>query len=134
MPACALPWTLEDVAGGPGRVVVVCGADVRRQDVEPGAMTRAIDPALEPARERVCACASRMRVPAYVDLVVTSTPDEGRAKVEASEPDDDLDPDLAPAFVACVGSLSTTFARSHPDTCGADRATFVYPLRVDLVR
>jgi hypothetical protein len=134
MTACALPWTLEDVAGGPGRVVVVCGADVRRQDVEPGPMTRAIDPALEPARQRVCACAARMRVPAYVDLVVTSTPDDGRAKVEAGEPDEELEADVAAAFVECVGTLSTTFPRSHPDTCGAERATFVYPLRVDLVR
>jgi len=132
--ACALPWTLEDVAGGPGRVVVVCGNDVRRQAVEPGAMTRAIDPALEPARQRVCACAARMPVPAFVDLVVTSTPDQGRARVEASEPDDELDPAVAPAFVACVGSLVTTFARLHADTCGADEATFVYPLHVELVR
>jgi hypothetical protein len=131
--ACALPWTLEDVAGGPGRVVVVCGSDVRRQAVEPGAMTRAIDPALEPARQRVCACAAKMPVPAFVDLVVTSSPDQGRARVEASEPDDELDPAVAPAFVACVGSLVATFARLHADTCGAGEATFVYPLHVELV-
>lgn len=132
--ACALPWTIEDVAGGPGRVVVVCGNDVRRQAVEPGVMTQAIDSALEPARQRVCGCAARMPPPAYVDLVVTSSPDEGRARVEASEPDEELDPALAPAFVACVGSLTTTFARIHADTCGADDATFVYPLHVELAR
>jgi len=132
LPACALPWTIEDVAGGPGRVVVVCGNDVRRQAVVPGAMTRAIDAALEPARQRVCGCAAQLPPPAYVDLVVTSSPDEGRAKVEASEPDDELDPAIAPAFVACVGSLVTTFARLHADTCGTDDATFVYPLHVEL--
>ena len=132
--ACALPWTLEDVAGGPGRVVVVCGSDVRRQDVEPGAMMRAIDPALEPARQRVCSCASRMPVPAFVDLVVTSSPDQGLAKVVASEPDDELDPAVAPAFVACVGSVVATFARMHADTCGTGEPTFVYPLHVELVR
>jgi hypothetical protein len=132
--ACALPWTIEDVAGGPGRVVVVCGNDVRRQAVEPGVMTQAIDSALEPARQRVCGCAARMPPPAYVDLVVTSSPDEGRARVEASEPDEELDPALAPAFVACVGSLTTTFARVHADTCGTDDATFVYPLHVELGR
>jgi hypothetical protein len=134
MTACALPWTLENLAGGPGRVVVVCGSDVRRQEVEPGAMTRSIDPALETARQRVCACAARMRVPEYVDLVVTSTPDEGRAKVEASEPDEELDPEIAAAFVACVGTVSATVPKSHPDTCGSSKATFVYPLRVDLLR
>jgi hypothetical protein len=134
LPACALPWTIEDVAGGPGRVVVVCGNDVRRQPVLPGAMTQAIDSALEPARQRVCGCAARMPPPAYVDLVVTTSPDEGRARVEASEPDDELDPAIAPAFVACVGSLVTTFARIHADSCGADDATFVYPLHVELVR
>jgi hypothetical protein len=132
--ACSQKWTLEDVEGGAGRVVVVCGNDVRRQDVEPGAMTRAIDPALEPARERVCACAARMTVPAFVDLVVTSSPDEGRARVEPGELDDELDAELAAPFLACVGTVKTTFPRSHADACGADKATFVYPLRVDLLR
>jgi hypothetical protein len=113
-------------------VVVVCGSDVRRQDVEPGAMTRAIDPALEPARERVCACASRLTVPAFVDLVVTSWPDEGRASVAPGELDDELDADLATPFMACVGTVKTAFARSHADACGAEKATLVYPLRVDL--
>jgi len=132
--ACALPWTLEDVEGGAGRVVVVCGSDVRRRDVEPGVMIRALDAALEPARERVCSCAGRMTVPAYVDLVVTSKPDDGQASVVASEPDDELDPALAAAFVACIGTLQMSIARSHADTCGSDKATFVYPLHVDLER
>jgi hypothetical protein len=132
--ACNQPWTLENVEGGAGRVVVVCGTDVRREDVEPGAMTRAIDPALGPARERVCACASRLAVPAFVDLVVTSWPDEGRASVVPGELDDELDADLATPFMACVGTVTTAFARSHADACGAEKARFVYPLRVDLQR
>jgi len=132
--ACDQPWTLGNVEGGAGRVVVVCGSDVRRQDVEAGAMTRAIDPALGPARERVCACASRLALPAFVDLVVTSWPDEGRASVAPGELDDELDATLATPFMACIGTVKTAFARSHGDTCGAEKATFVYPLRVDLQR
>lgn len=133
--ACSQSWTLADMSGGPGRVVVVCGSDVRRASLDPVLMARAIDPALGPARERVCACASRMPAPEYVDLVVTSTPDDGRASVEASEPDEELDPALAPAFVACVGKLATTFPRAHAQACdGADKATFVYPLHVELNR
>ena len=61
------------------------------QDVEPGVMTRAIEPALEPARQRVCSCAARLPVPAFVDLVVTSLPDEGRGSVEEGELDDELE-------------------------------------------
>jgi len=132
--ACALPWTLEDVEGGQGRVVVVCGSDVRRQDLAPGAMTRAIEPILEPARARVCACAARMPVPAFVDLVVTSIPDEGSTSVEASEPDDELDREPATAFVACVGTVKTAITRAHTDICGAEKTIFKYPLRVDLAR
>jgi hypothetical protein len=131
--ACALPWTLEDVQGGQGRVVVVCGNDVRRQDVEPGAMTRALEPILEPARERVCACAARLPVPAFVDLVVTSAPDDGHASVEEGELDDELDRNLATAFMACVGRLTTAIPRTHVEACGSDKATLVYPLRVELV-
>ena len=130
--ACALPWTLEDVEGGQGRVVVVCGSDVRRQDVEPGVMTRAIEPALEPARQRVCSCAARLPVPAFVDLVVTSIPDEGRASVEEGELDDELDRELATAFMACVGKLTTAVPRAHLDACGPEKAMLKYPLRVDL--
>lgn len=131
--ACALPWTLEDVEGGQGRVVVVCDSEVRREDLEPGAMARAIEPILEPARQRVCACAARMPVPAFVDLVVTSLPDEGRASVEVGELDDELDRELATAFMACVGKLTTSVPRAHLSTCGPAKATLKYPLRVDLV-
>lgn len=130
--ACARPWTLEDVEGGQGRVVVVCDSEVRREDLEPGAMARAIEPILEPARQRVCACASRMPVPAFVDLVVTSLPDEGRASVEVGELDDELDHELATAFMACVGKLTTAVPRAHLPTCGPAKATLKYPLRVDL--
>lgn len=131
--ACALPWTLGDVEGGQGRVVVVCGSDVRRQDVEPGVMTHAIEPILEPARARVCSCAARMPVPAFVDLVVTSFPDEGRASVEEGELDDELDHDLATAFMACVGKVTAVIPRSHLDSCGPEKAVLSYPLRVDLL-
>jgi hypothetical protein len=121
-----------DVTGGPGRIVVVCSNDVRREPIEPGAMVRAIEPALEPARQRVCSCMAALPPPAFVDLVVTSVPDEGRTTVEASEPDEELDSAVAPAFVACVGRVSTTFAQSHPTACGAEKATLVYPFRVEL--
>jgi hypothetical protein len=112
--------------------VVVCSNDVRREPIDPPAMARAIDPALEPARQRVCSCMARMPPPAFVDLVVTSTPDEGRATIEASEPDDELDPAQAAAFVACVGRISATFAQSHGAACGTEKATLVYPFRVEL--
>ena len=96
-------------------------------------MTRAIEPILEPARQRVCACAGRMPVPAFVDLVVTSVPDEGRASVAVDELDDELDRDLATAFAACIGTLSATVPRGHLDACGTAKAALKYPLRVDLV-
>jgi hypothetical protein len=131
--ACALPWTVGDVQGGQQRVVLVCGTDVRRQDLEPGTMTRAIEPILEPARQRVCSCAARMPVPAFVDLVVTSVPEDGRASVEVDELDDELDRDLATAFMACVGKLTTAVPRTHLEACGTEKATLKYPLRVDLV-
>jgi hypothetical protein len=130
--ACALPWTLDGMEGGQGRVVVICGSDVRRQDIEPGVMARAIEPILEPARLRVCACAAQLAVPAFVDLVVTSVPDDGRASVEEGELDDELDHDVATAFMACVGKLTTAVPRAHLDACGPGKATLKYPLRVDL--
>jgi hypothetical protein len=132
--ACALPWTLETIAEGPGTVIVVCPGDARREPVQAGPMTRAIDPALEPARHRVCDCAKRMQAPEFVDLKVTSAPDDGQARVEPGEIDDELDPDPARAFYACVGTLQVPFARSHADTCGGPNVTFVYPLRVDLAK
>jgi hypothetical protein len=132
--ACALPWTLEDVEGGAGRVVAVCGSDVRRMDLEPGAMMRAIEVALEPGRARVCACARQMTAPPSVDLVVTSAPDEGRASVEPGEPDDEQDAELAAPFAACIGTVKVSFPRFHADTCGPDRVTFKYPLHVELTK
>ena len=130
--ACALPWTLEDVAEGPGRVIVVCASDARREAVQVGPMTKAIDPALEPARQRVCSCAERMRAPAFVDLVVTSFPDEGRATVETGELDEELDPEVGREFYDCVGKLRTPFPPVHTDACGAEKTRYVYPLHVDL--
>jgi hypothetical protein len=131
--ACALPWTLEDMQGERGKVIITCGNDVNREDLEPGPLARAIEPMLEPGRQRVCACAARMPAPAFVDLVVTSLPDEGRASLEVGELDDELDHDVATAFKACVGQLATAVPRTHVDACGASKATLTYPLRVDLV-
>jgi hypothetical protein len=130
--ACALPWTLEDVEGGAGRVVAVCGGDVRRLDLEAGPMTRSIEAVLEPGRARVCACAARMAAPPYLDLVVTTSPDEGTATLEPGETDEEQDAELTAPFVACVGTVKASFPRSHADTCGQDRAVFKYPLRVEL--
>ena len=132
--ACALPWTLETMAEGPGTVIVVCPGDARREPVQAGAMTSSIDPALEPARKRVCECAQRMAAPPFVDLKVTSAPDEGMARVEADEIDDELDAEPARAFYACVGALEVPFARAHADSCGGPSAKFVYPLHVDLAK
>lgn len=130
--ACALPWTLEDVAEGPARVIVVCASDARREAVQVGPMTKAIDPALEPARQRVCSCAERMRAPAFVDLVVTSFPDEGRATVETGELDEELDPEIGRAFYDCVGKLRTPFPPVQTDACGAEKTRYVYPFHVNL--
>jgi hypothetical protein len=132
--ACALPWTLEDVAEGPGTVIVVCPGDARRQPVTTGPMTRALDPALESARHRVCACAEKMPAPAFVDLKVTSQPEEGVANVEADEIDDELEQDPAREFYACVGKLKVGFPRGPSGACGGANATFVYPLHVDLAK
>jgi len=132
--ACSQTWTLDGVAGGPGRVVVVCGSDVRREGLDgSGAMAGAIVPGLEPARERVCACAARMAAPDFVDLVLTSVPDDGRVTAEAGKPEDDLDPEQDPAFAACVGTVVARFAPSHGEVCaGSAKTTLVYPLRIDL--
>jgi hypothetical protein len=118
--------------GGQGRVIVACGNDVHHQDLEPGPMTRAIEPILEPARQRVCGCAAHLPVPAYVDLVVTSRLDEGTASVEEGELDDELDHDVATAFMACVGKLTAAVPRAHLEECGPAKATLTYPLHVDL--
>jgi hypothetical protein len=129
--ACSRPWNLEEAEGGPGRVVVVCGNDVRREPFDPsGSMIRAISPALEPARQRVCNCAAHLQAPAYVDLVVTTVPSEGRAKIEASDPEDD---ELGPPFVSCVGHVVATFPPARPEACSDHgKVVFVYPFRVEL--
>jgi hypothetical protein len=133
--ACRQSWALEDAAGSATQILVVCGSDVRRAPVTPGAMTRALNPALEVAHERVCACAARVPAPAFVDLVITAVPADGRASVEPSEPDAALDPQVAQGFLACVGSVPVPFARFAVDECGGQGATtYVYSLNVELER
>ncbi|HLK44328.1 MAG TPA: hypothetical protein VKT18_00005, partial [Acidimicrobiales bacterium] len=68
--SCRQSWRLEDAQASAAQVLVVCGADVRRASIEAGAMTRALDPGLDAARERVCDCAAHMALPAFVDVVV----------------------------------------------------------------
>lgn len=133
--ACGQSWALEDVAGGSAQILVVCGNDVRREPATPGPMARALDPALEVAHERVCSCAQRVRTPAFVDLVITASPSEGHASVEPSEADASLDPDVAPGFLACVGSIPVAFAKFAVDACeGHGATTYVYSLNVELGR
>jgi hypothetical protein len=131
---CGKPWRL-DVIGGDAQVVVVCPGDVQRLALDSGsAFGRALSPALDPARERVCACAGQVPAPAFVDLVLTAQPEAGRVTVHAGA-GDDLDPDLGPAFVACVGTVVATFEPLPSDACpGAGRASFVYPVRLELGR
>jgi len=114
-------------------VVVVCGSDVRREPLDgSGAIARAISPALERARERVCACAGRLQAPASLDLVVKSAPDEGRATVDASDLEDDMDPLLGPPFAACVGTVVVSYAPLHVDACpDHEKPVVVYPFQID---
>jgi len=133
--ACGQSWELEDAVGAGARVIVVCGSDLRREPVAVGPMTRALDPALDAARERVCACAARGAAPATVDLVVTALPGEGRASVEPGEAEASLDPQVAQAFASCVGSLGVTFPPFDDATCGdGARVKYVYALDVELVQ
>ena len=129
--ACAAPWKL-DFAGGDAQAVVVCPSDVRREAFDAASViARALSPALGPARDRVCDCAGRVHPPAFVDLVFTARPEEGRVTVKAG--DDDLDPDLGPAFVACVGALVAAFAPLPSEACpAAEKASFVFPVRLGL--
>ncbi|MGA7120783.1 MAG: hypothetical protein WBY94_11830 [Polyangiaceae bacterium] len=129
--ACGAPWTL-DLAGGDARVVVICANDVRREAFdESSVIARSLSPALIPARERVCACAGRVRPPPFVDLVFTAKPEEGKVTVRAG--DEDLDPELGPPFVACVGALVATFTPLQSGACPeAGRASFVFPVRLEL--
>jgi len=133
-PACRQSWALEDVPAGDARVLVVCGNDVRREPIVVGAMSRALDPGLESAHERVCACASRMAAPQFVDLVVTAVPDDGRGGVETSEPEGELDPGVASAFASCVGKIATSFPRFAGGACPDGKTTFVYSFDIDLGR
>ena len=131
--ACGQSWALEDAVGGDARVIIVCGTDLRRAPIAVGAMTRALDPPLDAARERVCACAGRVAPPASVDLVVTALPGEGRATVEPGDADASTDPTTAQAFGACVGSLSTTFPAFDAKACDdGSPARYVYALSVEL--
>ncbi|HEY1695553.1 MAG TPA: hypothetical protein VGG39_25470 [Polyangiaceae bacterium] len=132
--ACALPWSVADVADGAGTVIVVCPGDAHRATVEPGVVAHSLDAALEPARHRVCDCAQKMPAPASVDLKVTTAPDDGTASVEADAVDEELDVEPAEAFYACVGTLHVAIPRAHSDACGGPKATFVYPLHVDLAK
>ena len=133
--ACRQSWALEDVPAGDARVLVVCGNDVRREPIVLGAMSRAIDPGLESAHQRVCTCASRMTAPPFVDLVVTAVPEEGRSGVETSEPEGEVDPGVASAFAACVGKIAATFPRFAGGGCpGGEKTTFVYSFDVELGR
>jgi hypothetical protein len=131
--ACGTAWKL-DLAGGDARAVVVCPNDVQRQAFdESSVIARALSPALGPARDRVCGCADRVSAPPFVDLVFTARPEEGQVTVKAG--DEDLDPDLGAAFVACVGVLVATFAPIPSNACaGAGKASFVFPVRLDLAR
>jgi hypothetical protein len=130
--ACASPWQLG-VVGGSAQVVVMCPSDVHREALDPaGPMAPALAPGLDPARDRVCGCASRMPPPPFVDLVFTARPDEGRVTVEAKD-DDELDPAVGPAFVQCVGKVTAKFASAHAGGCeGGGAATYVYPVRLEL--
>jgi hypothetical protein len=132
--ACGKPWKL-DVIGGDAQVVVVCAGDVQRRALDAwSAIVRALSPALDPARERVCACVGRVPPPAFVDLVLTAQPEEGRVTVQAGA-GDDLDPDLGPAFVACVGTVVVMFGPLPSEACAdAGKASFVYPVRLELGR
>jgi hypothetical protein len=130
--ACARPWKLE-AAGGDSRVVVVCTNDVRRESLEDsGEMARALFPALDPAQQRICACTEAMQTPPFIDLIFTAKPDEGRVTVQATA-DDDLDPELGPAFIACIGTVAVNFApETAVNACPSGKASFLYPVRLEL--
>jgi hypothetical protein len=106
----------------------MCPSDVRREPLDPqGPMAPALAPGLDPARERVCGCASRVPPPPFVDLVFTAKPEEGRVTVEAKDDDE-----LNPAFVQCIGTVTANFARRPGAECEGGPATYVYPVRLEL--
>jgi hypothetical protein len=128
---CATPWKLEVIGGG-AQVVLVCPRDVRRASLdESSAFRQALPPALDPAHDRVCACAARLHPPPFVDLVFTAHPDEGRVTVTANG-DEENDAQLAPPFIACVGTVNATFDAVHSGVCPDGPASLVYPVRLDL--
>ena len=131
--ACASRWKLE-ASGGESRVVVVCKNDVQRQSLEESReIAQTLFPALDPAQERVCGCTARLRPPPFIDLVFTAKPDEGRVTVQATA-EDDLDPELGPAFIACVGTVTATFAPTSLEACPGGKASLIYPVRLELAR
>src|SRR5579872_516619 len=56
--ACSQSWALEDAVGGSARVILICGSDLQRVPIAEGPMTRALDPPLDLARQKVCECAA----------------------------------------------------------------------------
>jgi hypothetical protein len=130
--ACSSTWTPEQVASA-GQAVVGCGNEIARADLDPGSpAVRAILAGLDAARDRICACAAKLPTPASVELTVHARPEEGRATAALTE-DEDLaaQDDVMRAFVACVGTVATTFhpAPGAPTTeCPAGRATYDYPI------
>jgi hypothetical protein len=131
---CSEKWDVEDLVAAGGRVIVVCGTDVRRERLAESAdLARAIGAALDPARERVCACAAHMRPPPFVDLVLTVWPTDGRVRVESSDPVDEQDPAVGAPFLACVGATTSRASMPRLDVCnGPGEASLVYPVRVEL--
>jgi hypothetical protein len=132
--ACGQSWQLEDATGSSAQILVVCGHDLKREPVSAGPMSRALDPALEVAHERVCTCAKQVGAPASVDLVITSIPTEGHATIEPSDADTSLDPDDG-RFLACIGKVPVTFPSFAVDPCeGGGATSYVYSLAVELGR
>ena len=128
---CASRWSI-DVVGGAAQVVVMCPSDVQRRPLDPaGPIAAALAPALDPAHDRVCGCAAKLAPPPFVDLVFTAKPGDQTVSVQAKN-DEELDPTLGPAFVACVGTV-TARAGGTSGTCeGGGAATVVYPVRLEL--
>jgi hypothetical protein len=114
----------------------MCPSDVQRQPLDPtGPMAAALAPALDPAHDRVCGCAAKLPPPPFVDLVFTAKPADKTVSVEAKGDDDELDPTLGPAFVACVGKVTARIERTQGNggACeGGAAATLVYPVRLEL--
>ena len=94
-------------------------------------MVRALDPGLAAAHDRVCACAGRLAVPVAVSLEVTSVPEDGLARVRATEPDA-ADGDEARAFAGCVGEFEARFAKFAAGGCDSGKTTYIYVLDVEL--